>query len=297
MQTFLYGLVQTGHLPVTLPPSIQQPLSVTMTIQGSASAHFFHKKAVVVKTKPAVQPLAPLVAPLPVAPVLKKDRMMSVDVSLSLSPMSPEQSLFFERLRAGCIQCENIELARPMDLHISLCIVEGISRDIARRIERSVQGLLGQSTVRAAPVPSHSLSIIGRSKNFAVVDMEGDGALIDLCRRVRDIVFQVSGLQDHFPFAPHVSVARSKAPEGFRHDFVEKTPPHPPEFIFGQEHLVVNMRTVTMTRLARRGENLEPGAAAAPSFEDDMALSKSPCQGVDSLVPFATMQQQTGGIV
>jgi 2'-5' RNA ligase len=255
MQTFLYSLVQTGRLPAVLPPSVQQLPSVTMTIQGSASPYFFHKKAVTIKTKPPVQPLAPVAVPVPVAPVSKKDRMMSVDVSLSLSSMSAEQSVFFETLRESCIRYKNIEVTKLKDLHISLCIVEGVTKDVARKIEKTVQGVLGDASVRATAVPTDSLSIIGRSKNFAVVKMEGDNALMELSQRVRDIVFQNSGLKDHFPFAPHVSVARSKVPEGFSHDFVGKIPSCPPEFVFKQEHLVVSMRSVTMSRLARRGKN------------------------------------------
>jgi 2'-5' RNA ligase len=253
MQTFLYSLVQTGRLPTNLPPSVQQLPSVTMTIQGSASPYFFHKKAVTIKTKSPVQPLAPVVVPVPVTPVSKKDQLMSVDVSLSLSSMSAEQSVFFETLRESCIRYKNIEVTKLKDLHISLCIVEGVAKDVARRIERTVQGVLGDASVRATAVPTDSLSIIGRSKNFAVVKMEGDNALMELSQRVRDIVFQISGLKDHFPFAPHVSVARSKAPEGFPHDFVGKIPLCPPEFVFRQEHLVVSMRPVTMSRLVRRG--------------------------------------------
>lgn len=294
MSTFLHNLVQTGHLPSVLPPSVQRLSALTLTIHGLASAHFFHKKTDVKIKKKDIQPLAQVAAPLFVVPVAKKDRLMSVDVSLSLSPMSKEQALFFERLCAGCARHENIEVARQMDLHISLCIVEGVSRDVARRIEKSVQGLMGQSTVRAIPAPKNSLSIIGRSHNFAVVDLEGDAPLIELCQKVRDIVFQLSGLRDHFPFAPHVSVARSKAPEGFRHDFVEEIPPPPPEFIFEQRHLVVNMRTVTMARLVRRGEASVP-AAAALSYDEEPcyeppALSTSPRPEREDPVAYVAMQ-------
>lgn len=289
MSAFLHNLVQTGHLPSVLPPSVRQLPAITLTIQGLASAHFSHKKTVVKIKKQDAQPSAQAAAPLLVAPVAKKDKFMSVDVSLSLSPMSKEQTLFFERLREGCARYENCEVTRPMDLHISLCIVEGVSRDVARKIEKSVQGLIGQSTVRAVPILRNSLSVIGRSHNFAVVELEGDGPLIELSRKVRDIVFKLSGLRDHFPFTPHVSVARSKEPEGFQHNFVEEIPPCPPEFVFGEKHLVVNMRAVTMSRLIRRGEVPIPGAAAS-SDEEDLALSTSPRPEQGAPAAYVAMQ-------
>ena len=241
IQSFIHRLKTTNRLP----SPVSEEASVILALQGKPFVQFFHEKKSTKKKSNQ--------NPNPVAATQDKDKndSVSVDISLSLLSMNDEQERFFKKLRCSCSQHKNIELMKPEDLHISLCIVEDVSRETARSIKEQVNGLFEQLNVEATPRANHPLSIMGRDKNFAVVDMEADSALKALCQKVRNVVFEISSKEDHFEFTPHVSIARSKLSGGFSEGLAGRIPENPPSFTFNRQNLFISTRTMTKKHLAR----------------------------------------------
>ena len=139
------------------------------------------------------------------------------------------------------------------DLHVSLCVLDNLTRETvskARAVVKSVKKSI-QENNHMIVRPSGPLALYS-FKRFLVIELTVDAEIVNLVKRLRQLLLDATGARDQYDFSAHLTLARMKEGE---FDLLPYTIPRSlSPFVFQRDELEFSHRKMTKARLARLEE-------------------------------------------